>query len=43
MPPRSRLTKRSSMATENLQISEWERSKISNQDANLLKKLGFMK
>jgi hypothetical protein len=31
------------MATENLQISEWERSKISNKDANLLKKLGFMK
>ncbi|KAK1619160.1 hypothetical protein QYE76_024677 [Lolium multiflorum] len=28
------------MATEDL---EWERSKISNQDMNLLKKLGFMK
>jgi hypothetical protein len=31
------------MATEDLRLSEWERSKISNQDANLLKKLGFMK
>ncbi|KAK1645922.1 hypothetical protein QYE76_063727 [Lolium multiflorum] len=31
------------MATEDLKFSEWERSKISNQDANLLKKLGFMK
>ncbi|KAK1653490.1 hypothetical protein QYE76_071295 [Lolium multiflorum] len=44
MPPRSRLTKHTSpMATEDLQFSEWERSKISNQDMNLLKKLGFMK
>ncbi|KAK1608538.1 hypothetical protein QYE76_032211 [Lolium multiflorum] len=31
------------MATEGLQSSEWERSRISNQDMNLLKKLGFMK
>ncbi|KAK1615071.1 hypothetical protein QYE76_020588 [Lolium multiflorum] len=44
MPPRSRLSKHTSpMATEDLKLSEWERSKISNQDANLLKKLGFMK
>jgi hypothetical protein len=28
------------MATEDL---EWERSKISNQDINLMKKLGLMK
>ncbi|KAK1645827.1 hypothetical protein QYE76_063632 [Lolium multiflorum] len=43
MPPRSRLTKHTSpMATEDRQFSEWERSKISNQDVNLLKKLGFM-
>ncbi|KAK1682889.1 hypothetical protein QYE76_043737 [Lolium multiflorum] len=31
------------MATEELKFSEWERSKISNQDANLLKKLGLTK
>ncbi|KAK1668448.1 hypothetical protein QYE76_056607 [Lolium multiflorum] len=44
MPPRSRLTKHTSpMAMEDLQFSEWERSRISNQDVNLLKKLGFMK
>ncbi|KAK1664027.1 hypothetical protein QYE76_052186 [Lolium multiflorum] len=44
MPPRTKLTKHSSpMATEGLQSSEWERSRISNQDVNLLKKLGFMK
>ncbi|KAK1642100.1 hypothetical protein QYE76_059905 [Lolium multiflorum] len=44
MPPRTRLTRHSTpeskMATEDL---EWERSKISNQDMNLLKKLGFTK
>ncbi|KAK1684691.1 hypothetical protein QYE76_045539 [Lolium multiflorum] len=44
MPPRVRLTRHSTpvskMATEDL---EWERSKISNQDMNLLKKLGFTK
>ncbi|KAK1632725.1 hypothetical protein QYE76_007040 [Lolium multiflorum] len=43
MPPRSRLTRdstpESKMAAEDL---EWERSKISNQDLNLMKKLGFM-
>ncbi|KAK1602575.1 hypothetical protein QYE76_037467 [Lolium multiflorum] len=44
MPPGSKLTKHTSpMATEDLQLSEWERSRISNQDVNLLKKLGFMK
>ncbi|KAK1642876.1 hypothetical protein QYE76_060681 [Lolium multiflorum] len=44
MPPRSRLSKHTSpMATEDSRLSEWERSKISNQDANLLKKLRFMK
>ncbi|KAK1682186.1 hypothetical protein QYE76_043034 [Lolium multiflorum] len=31
------------MAMEDLKLSEWERSKISNQDVNLLKKLGLMK
>ncbi|KAK1653612.1 hypothetical protein QYE76_071417 [Lolium multiflorum] len=31
------------MAAEDLKVSEWERSKISNQDANLLKKLGLTK
>ncbi|KAK1666759.1 hypothetical protein QYE76_054918 [Lolium multiflorum] len=31
------------MASEDLKLSEWERSKISNQDTNLLKKLGFLK
>ncbi|KAK1683132.1 hypothetical protein QYE76_043980 [Lolium multiflorum] len=44
MPLRTKLIKHSSpMATEGLQSSEWERSRISNQDVNLLKKLGFMK
>ncbi|KAK1610329.1 hypothetical protein QYE76_034002 [Lolium multiflorum] len=47
MPPRARLTRHTtpeaSMATQDLEISEWERSKISNQDTNLLKKLGLMK
>ncbi|KAK1619478.1 hypothetical protein QYE76_024995 [Lolium multiflorum] len=44
MPPRTRLTRYSTpefkMAAEDL---EWERSKISNQDVNLLKRLGLMK
>jgi hypothetical protein len=44
MPPRTRLTRHSTpeskMATEDL---EWERSKISNQDINTLKRLGLMK
>ncbi|KAK1677022.1 hypothetical protein QYE76_037870 [Lolium multiflorum] len=31
------------MAAEDLVAAEWERSKISNQDANLMKKLGLMK
>jgi hypothetical protein len=31
------------MAAENLEFTEWERSKISNQDVNLLKKLGLAK
>ncbi|KAK1680038.1 hypothetical protein QYE76_040886 [Lolium multiflorum] len=44
MPPRTKLTKHTSpMATKGLQSSEWERSRISNQDVNLLKKLGFTK
>ncbi|XP_071680606.1 uncharacterized protein [Lolium perenne] len=44
MPPRTRLTRHSTpeskMAAEDL---EWERSKISNQDTNMLKRLGLMK
>ncbi|KAK1680274.1 hypothetical protein QYE76_041122 [Lolium multiflorum] len=44
MPPRAKLSRHTSpMATEDLKLSEWERSKISNQDANLLKKLGLTK
>ncbi|KAK1605763.1 hypothetical protein QYE76_029436 [Lolium multiflorum] len=44
MPLRTRLTKHTSpMATEGLQSSECQRSRISNQDVNLLKKLGFTK
>ncbi|KAK1628870.1 hypothetical protein QYE76_003185 [Lolium multiflorum] len=47
MPPRSKLTRHTtpeaSMATQDLEVSEWERSKISNQDTNLMKKLGLMK
>ncbi|KAK1699319.1 hypothetical protein QYE76_016016 [Lolium multiflorum] len=31
------------MAAQDLEASEWERSKIPNQDANLMKKLGLMK
>ena len=31
------------MAAQDLGAAEWERSKISNQDANLMKKLGLMK
>ena len=31
------------MATESFEISGWERSKISNQDVNMLKKLGLTK
>ncbi|KAK1691764.1 hypothetical protein QYE76_008461 [Lolium multiflorum] len=44
MPPRARLSRHNTpepkVAAEDL---EWERSKISNQDLNLLKKLGFTK
>ena len=44
MRPRPRLTRHSTpeskMASEDL---EWERSKISNQDVNMLKRLGLMK
>ncbi|KAK1668205.1 hypothetical protein QYE76_056364 [Lolium multiflorum] len=44
MPPWARLSRHTSpMAAENLEFSEWERSKISNQDVNLLKKLGLAK
>ena len=43
MPPRTRLTRHSTpeskMAAEDF---EWERSKISNQDINTLKRLGLM-
>nr|XP_051185211.1 uncharacterized protein LOC127299309 [Lolium perenne] len=46
MPPR-RLTRHntpdSSMAAADLGAAEWERSKITNQDLNLLKKLGISK
>ncbi|KAK1626833.1 hypothetical protein QYE76_001148 [Lolium multiflorum] len=47
MPPRTRLTRHSTpeskMAAQDLGTAEWERSKISNQDINLMKKLGLMK
>jgi hypothetical protein len=47
MPPRARLTRHntpeSKMAAQDLGTTEWERSKISNQDINLMKKLGMMK
>ncbi|KAK1650529.1 hypothetical protein QYE76_068334 [Lolium multiflorum] len=44
MLPRARLSRHTSpMAAEDLEFSEWERSKISNQDVNLLKKLGLTK
>jgi hypothetical protein len=47
MPPRVRLTTNSTpeaiMAAQDLGASEWERSKISNQDVNLMKNLGLMK
>ncbi|KAK1617520.1 hypothetical protein QYE76_023037 [Lolium multiflorum] len=46
MPPR-RLTRHStpdsSMAAVDLWAVEWERSKVTNQDVNLLKRLGLMK
>ncbi|KAK1695203.1 hypothetical protein QYE76_011900 [Lolium multiflorum] len=47
MPPRPRLTRQNtpeaSMAVQDLGNLEWERSKISPQDVNLLKKLGLNK
>ncbi|KAK1694156.1 hypothetical protein QYE76_010853 [Lolium multiflorum] len=45
MPPRPKLTRHTpdSMATQDLGKLEWERSKISPQDVNLLKKLGLSK
>ncbi|KAK1608248.1 hypothetical protein QYE76_031921 [Lolium multiflorum] len=47
MPPRTRLTRHStpdsSMAAADLGTAEWERSKVTNQDVNLLKRLGLMK
>ncbi|KAK1618356.1 hypothetical protein QYE76_023873 [Lolium multiflorum] len=47
MPPRARLTRHSTpeskMATADLGSTEWERSKTSAQDINLLKKLGINK
>ncbi|KAK1646682.1 hypothetical protein QYE76_064487 [Lolium multiflorum] len=46
MPPRPKLTRHNtpdSMATQDLGKLEWERSKISPQDVNLLKKLGLSK
>ncbi|KAK1664976.1 hypothetical protein QYE76_053135 [Lolium multiflorum] len=46
MPPRPKITKHNtpdSMAAQDLGKLEWERSKISPQDVNLLKKLGLSK
>ncbi|KAK1627152.1 hypothetical protein QYE76_001467 [Lolium multiflorum] len=47
MPPRTKLLKHTSlgtnMSTEEIEISGWERSKISNQDVSTLKKLGLLK
>ncbi|KAK1551528.1 hypothetical protein QYE76_048358 [Lolium multiflorum] len=47
MPPRPKLTRHNtheaSMAAQDLGNLEWERSKISPQDVNLLKKLGLSK
>ncbi|KAK1617657.1 hypothetical protein QYE76_023174 [Lolium multiflorum] len=47
MPPRPRLTRHNTseatMAAQDLVTMEWERSKISAQDINLLKKLGLSK
>ncbi|KAK1696179.1 hypothetical protein QYE76_012876 [Lolium multiflorum] len=46
MPPRLKLSKHNtleSMAAQDLGNTEWERSKISPQDNNLLKKLGLSK
>ncbi|KAK1607916.1 hypothetical protein QYE76_031589 [Lolium multiflorum] len=46
MPPRPKLTRHNtseSMAAQDLGNTKWERSKISPQDINLLKKLGLSK
>ncbi|XP_071678341.1 uncharacterized protein [Lolium perenne] len=47
MPPRPRISRHNTpeakMATADLGSTEWERSKISAQDINLLKKLGISK
>ncbi|KAK1613678.1 hypothetical protein QYE76_019195 [Lolium multiflorum] len=47
MPPRTKLTKHSApetnTPTEEMEISRWERSKISNQDQSTLKRLGLLK
>ncbi|KAK1697073.1 hypothetical protein QYE76_013770 [Lolium multiflorum] len=47
MPPRARLTRHSTpeskMTSTDLGSAEWERSKISGQDINMLKKMGFSK
>ncbi|KAK1653857.1 hypothetical protein QYE76_071662 [Lolium multiflorum] len=46
MPPRPKLTRHNtpnSMEAQDLGNAEWERSKISPQDVNLLKKLGISK
>ncbi|KAK1680682.1 hypothetical protein QYE76_041530 [Lolium multiflorum] len=47
MPPRAKLTKHTApntdAAMEDVEISGWERSKLSNQDKKSLKKLGLMK
>ncbi|KAK1653674.1 hypothetical protein QYE76_071479 [Lolium multiflorum] len=47
MPPRTKLTKHIAPGTntsaEEMEISGWERSKISNQDQGTLKKLGLLK
>ncbi|KAK1629503.1 hypothetical protein QYE76_003818 [Lolium multiflorum] len=47
MPPRTKLTKHTAPGTNaptnKMEISGWERSKISNQDMKTLKKLGLLK
>ena len=47
MPPRTKLTKHTAPGTntpiEEIEISGWERSKISNQDQSTLKRLGLLK
>jgi hypothetical protein len=47
MPPRTKLTKHIALGTnapmDKAEVSGWERSKISNQDQRMLKKLGLLK